>query len=135
MFYYFYTRFLNTGKSRVLPYYVLSLIPEWKFVIEWPERSMMCWTFLSYLFHLKIVSEWLLFNANSAIYQLYHGENKVTFNVKKKKFWQPVCLYAFTENIYEMKILSERRCRAYERGIQSVHHFLGLFSTIFSLFR
>jgi hypothetical protein len=25
------------------------------------------------------VSEWLLFNANSAIVQLYHGENKVNF--------------------------------------------------------
>jgi hypothetical protein len=26
------------------------------------------------------VSEWLLFNANSAIFQLYHGENKLIFN-------------------------------------------------------
>ena len=26
------------------------------------------------------VSEWLLFSANSAILQLYHGENKVIFN-------------------------------------------------------
>jgi hypothetical protein len=26
------------------------------------------------------VSEWLLFNANSAIVQLYHGKNKVIFN-------------------------------------------------------
>jgi hypothetical protein len=25
------------------------------------------------------VSEWLLFNANSAIVQVYHGENKVNF--------------------------------------------------------
>jgi hypothetical protein len=25
-------------------------------------------------------SEWLLFNANSTIYQLYHGENKLIFN-------------------------------------------------------
>jgi hypothetical protein len=25
-------------------------------------------------------SEWLLFNANSAIFQLYHGENKLIFN-------------------------------------------------------
>jgi hypothetical protein len=28
----------------------------------------------------KRVSEWLLFNANSAIFQLYHGENKLIFN-------------------------------------------------------
>ena len=27
-----------------------------------------------------IVSERLLFNANSAIFQLYHGENKLIFN-------------------------------------------------------
>ena len=26
------------------------------------------------------VSEWLLFNANPAIFQLYHGENKLIFN-------------------------------------------------------
>ena len=26
------------------------------------------------------VSEWLLFNANSAILQLYHGKNKLIFN-------------------------------------------------------
>jgi len=26
------------------------------------------------------VSEWLLFNPNSAIFQLYHGENKFIFN-------------------------------------------------------
>ena len=26
------------------------------------------------------VSEWLLFNANSSIFQLYHGENKLIFN-------------------------------------------------------
>ena len=25
------------------------------------------------------VSEWLLFNANSAIFQLYHGENRLIF--------------------------------------------------------
>jgi hypothetical protein len=34
------------------------------------------------LIHLVMrgVSEWLLFNANSAIFQLYHGENKLIFN-------------------------------------------------------
>jgi hypothetical protein len=26
------------------------------------------------------VSEWLLFNANSTIFQLYHGEDKLIFN-------------------------------------------------------
>jgi hypothetical protein len=28
----------------------------------------------------KKVDEWLLFNATSAIFQLYHGENKLIFN-------------------------------------------------------
>ena len=28
----------------------------------------------------KEMSEWLLFNAHSAIFQLYHGENKLIFN-------------------------------------------------------
>ena len=28
------------------------------------------------------MSEWLLFNANSAIFQLYDGENKLIFNEK-----------------------------------------------------
>jgi hypothetical protein len=28
----------------------------------------------------KPQSEWLFFNANSAIFQLYHGENKLIFN-------------------------------------------------------
>ena len=29
---------------------------------------------------IELVSEWLLFSANSAIYQLYHGENWLIFN-------------------------------------------------------
>jgi hypothetical protein len=28
----------------------------------------------------KIISEWLLFNANAAICQLYHGESTLIFN-------------------------------------------------------
>ena len=28
----------------------------------------------------KAMSEWVLFNTNSAIFQLYHGENKLFFN-------------------------------------------------------
>ena len=31
-------------------------------------------------FQWRRVSEWLLFNANSAIFQLYHGENNLIFN-------------------------------------------------------
>jgi hypothetical protein len=35
---------------------------------------------LSWSDNLQWVSEWLLFNANSEIFQLYHGENKLIFN-------------------------------------------------------
>ena len=31
---------------------------------------------------ISIVSEWLLFHTNSAIFQLHHGENKLTFKDK-----------------------------------------------------
>ena len=32
------------------------------------------------------VGEWLLFNTNSAIFQLYHGENKLIFNAMMMRF-------------------------------------------------
>jgi hypothetical protein len=32
----------------------------------------------------QIVNEWLLFNANSAIFQLYHGEKKLIFDEMTK---------------------------------------------------
>ena len=38
--------------------------------------------FLIYVIKGVGVSEWLLFNANSAIFQLYHGKNKLIFNVR-----------------------------------------------------
>jgi hypothetical protein len=34
----------------------------------------------------KIGSEWLLFNANSAIFQLHYGENKLTINEMMIRF-------------------------------------------------
>jgi hypothetical protein len=34
----------------------------------------------SIFFTFEWVSEWLLLSANSAIFQLYHGENKLIFN-------------------------------------------------------
>ena len=33
-----------------------------------------------------IVSDWLLFNANSTTFQLYHGENKLIFNEMMMRF-------------------------------------------------
>ena len=46
--------------------FILLLIKQihWIWVSEWVSE----W-----------VSDWLLFNANSAIFQLYHGENKLIF--------------------------------------------------------
>jgi hypothetical protein len=43
---------------------------------SWPTINM------EYRFKYGVegVSEWLWFNANSAIFQLYHGENKLIFN-------------------------------------------------------
>jgi hypothetical protein len=35
---------------------------------------------MSEVTHGNWVSEWLLFNANSAIFQLYYGENKLVVN-------------------------------------------------------
>ena len=32
------------------------------------------------MIYIYVVSEWLLFNASSAIFQLYHGMNKLIFN-------------------------------------------------------
>jgi hypothetical protein len=36
--------------------------------------------FFQYLRLIDWVSEWLLFNANSVIFQLYYGENKLIIN-------------------------------------------------------
>ena len=35
---------------------------------------------LTLTYTVECVSEWLLFNANSVIFQLYHGENKLIFD-------------------------------------------------------
>ena len=42
---------------------------------EWESTSRFAWIELS-----NIVSEVLLINANSAIFHLYHSENKLIFN-------------------------------------------------------
>jgi hypothetical protein len=39
-----------------------------------------------YIFSFEWRSEWLLFNANSTIFQLYHGENKLIFNDDEVRF-------------------------------------------------
>jgi hypothetical protein len=38
------------------------------------------WKWEKIYYIIQWVSEWLLFNANSAIFQLYHGKNKLIFN-------------------------------------------------------
>jgi hypothetical protein len=44
------------------------------------------------------VSEWLLLNANSAIFQLYHGENKVNFHWDddEARFVLEICVCCFS---------------------------------------
>ena len=44
-------------------------------------RVFLLHCYLKYFVTLFVrVTEWLLFNANSAIFQLYHGQNKLIFN-------------------------------------------------------
>jgi hypothetical protein len=38
------------------------------------------------MYRQKLVSEWLLFSVNSAICQLFHGENKVIINEIMMRF-------------------------------------------------
>ena len=49
-----------------------------KYLKKHKDFTAFIWADLS--IKLKGDSEWLLFNANSAILQLYHGENKLIFN-------------------------------------------------------
>jgi hypothetical protein len=44
----------------------------------------------------KYKSEWLLFNANSTWFQLYHGENKLIFN--EKMMMRSALYYTNTQN-------------------------------------
>jgi len=64
-------------------------IEDDKFISIYRIYHIMTWLFsiiawkcmIRSIFDLThILSEWLVFNANSAIFQLYHGENKVIFN-------------------------------------------------------
>jgi hypothetical protein len=43
--------------------------------------------------HWIWVSEWLLFNANSAIFQLYHGENMLIFNEMMMRYKTGICCF------------------------------------------
>jgi hypothetical protein len=49
------------------------------------------------------VSEWLLFNANSGIFQLYHGNNKLIFN---EMMMRSVCFVLFAPLWHIIRILS-----------------------------
>ena len=52
------------------------------------------------VYHTKVtwVNEWLLFNANSAIFQLYHGENKLIFNKMRYALYF-ACFHATIFNV------------------------------------
>jgi len=47
---------------------------------KWFSRIISSFCYLIQLIFCNMFSEWLLFNANSAIFQLYHGENRLIFN-------------------------------------------------------
>jgi hypothetical protein len=59
------------------------------------------------------VSEWLLFTANSAIFQLYYGENKLIINEMKK----------MTFSVFHYLTLSVR-CEELEAHINKLYLFL-----------
>jgi hypothetical protein len=44
------------------------------------DMLLRLWFFAHFPLNSEWVSEWLLFNVNSAICQLYHGEIKLIFN-------------------------------------------------------
>jgi hypothetical protein len=44
-----------------------------------PKHKIIKFILRNYILLEKWVNEWLLFNANSSIFQLYHGENKLIF--------------------------------------------------------
>ena len=52
-------------------------IGVYNLVILKPEELK--WKMNMWFIVVKLVSEWLLFNANSSFARLYHGENKVSF--------------------------------------------------------
>jgi hypothetical protein len=53
-----------------------------------------------------MVSDWLLFNANSAIFQLYHDENKLIFNemMMRSKPEYAENTTAVTNKLYHIKL-------------------------------
>jgi hypothetical protein len=72
---------MNGGHANV-PLYLFSLgasnlfLDSRNLIIINNDLTVEC----SFLGHFTVVSGWLLFNVNSAIFQLYHGENKLLFN-------------------------------------------------------
>jgi hypothetical protein len=63
-------------------------------VLEWSDMSIR--GLFMFLIHTRRFNEWLLINTNSAIFQLYLGENKLIFNemMRSALFWTkfPKCL-------------------------------------------
>jgi hypothetical protein len=60
---------------------------------EWIQLSIFLFFLFFLLFflcccQLQRVSEWLLINANSAIFQLYYGENNIS---SMRWWWGPLC--------------------------------------------
>jgi hypothetical protein len=59
--------------------WVIDDVHEWV-IADAHEWVRDCWCTWVSDWWCTWVSEWLLVNANSAIFQLYHGENKLIFN-------------------------------------------------------
>lgn len=71
--------------SFVLPLYCLSL---WLLFFGFPKFSYVS---------CEWVSEWWLFNANSAIYQAYYGENKIIVNeIFRVVFCRPMFVFGWS---------------------------------------
>ena len=62
--------------------HIFILFINMKVLIDKVEfGSKLGWSFsVFFIQYQSRVSEWLLINANSAIFQLYHGANKLIFN-------------------------------------------------------
>jgi hypothetical protein len=60
----------------------------WVDLLKLSTFALLCYIWIVYsetaeIRKSEVVIEWLLFNANSAFVQLYHGENELIFNEMK----------------------------------------------------
>jgi hypothetical protein len=75
----------NQWKAQLIKYFII-ILPLYflTFHIEFWKAVPIIKTI--HTWYTIWASEWLLFNANSAIFQLYHGDNKLIFNEMMMRF-------------------------------------------------